>query len=204
MRKSESFQAASKDWKVVKRNKNFHNFEIRRFDDPTSKIKVPYFAIDAEIEGYEPAQVFSLFKNQMINQAEWNSHCESVSEYDPQPGVKILRTRLKLPMVSNREFIDRQTCFYDDKEDKYFAFFSEETDPKYDIDSVFPVDKNYVRGSVVMTAYMFSKMENGRGTKFFQVNQVDLKGSLPTYIVNKLAPTGASQFLGCIVNALKA
>jgi hypothetical protein len=103
----------------------------------------------------------------------------------------------------DREFVELQTTFYDPYEDKYYQFSRSVEEDEHDVENLFPLEKKFVRGKIHFNIYCFSRMKDNKGTKIAQVNQVDIKGSIPKFLVNKLVPTGANDFLGCLDKALK-
>mmetsp|Transcript_30190 Transcript_30190/g.26742 ORF Transcript_30190/g.26742 Transcript_30190/m.26742 type:complete len:124 (+) Transcript_30190:462-833(+) len=98
----------SQEWKVIK---NYTKFKMQLRMNNNTKIGIPIFAMNSILEDIKPSEVFKLFDSEITDQPMWNPHCESVEEYNPEEGIRILRTRMKIPIVSNREFIDIAESF---------------------------------------------------------------------------------------------
>lgn len=95
-----------------------------------------------------------------------------------------------MPLISNREFIDKKIQFQDGK--AYYIIFRsvEET---AEIDTIFPKSKKYVRGFNYINAYKLVEGENC--TLYQQISCADISGSIPSYIVNRIAPNATVDFL---------
>lgn len=154
-------------------------------------------------EGIQPKEVFRLFSEDILSQESWNPHCNSVDEFIPKQGVQILRTRVKLPLVSNREFIDRTASFYHPQDEKYYSFSQYVSPQDFDYTQEFPETKDYVRGQVFFNGFSFEEHEDGESTLVNQVIQSDVKGSIPKFIINKVTPSGMYDLVVNIEKALR-
>ena len=101
--------------------------------------------VDAVIPYIHPSQIYNVFENELMNQTEWNPYCEQILKV---PDKQVYCTRIRMPMVSNREFVDEKIQFVDDG--KWYVIFRDAQDlVKHD----FKTPKGYVRGSCVMNGY---------------------------------------------------
>ena len=98
-------------------------------------------------------------------------------------------------IIIDREFVDVSHTFYNEQEAKYFVFTRSTDGTEYNISSEFPLSKDYVRGHVHYNGYSFSEYDGGKSTRLIQINQVDIKGNIPGFIVNKVAPQGMFDFV---------
>ncbi|CAI2372615.1 unnamed protein product [Moneuplotes crassus] len=207
----------SENWQVVKKfEKSKCSLEVRISDVITNG--TPYCKMSCIFEGIKPKEVFRLFSEDILDQESWNPHCNSVDEFIPEQGVRILRTRVKLPLVSNREFIDRTAAFYypeDDKslhkecdnsngtKPKYYSFCQCVSPQEFNYEHVFPQSKDYVRGVVYFNGYSFEECENGNSTLLTQIIQSDVKGSIPKFIINRVTPSGMYDLVVNLDKALR-
>ena len=100
--------------------------------------------------------------------------------------------------------MDRQTVIHIEEKGHYYVFSEHIEDTAFEADKLFPLDKKYVRGTVYFNGYLFKESNECEGTHLTQISQADIKGSLPKYLVNKLVPTGATDFIGCMIKAIKS
>eukprot|EP00344_Euplotes_crassus_P012046 CAMPEP_0196998578 /NCGR_PEP_ID=MMETSP1380-20130617/3933_1 /TAXON_ID=5936 /ORGANISM="Euplotes crassus, Strain CT5" /LENGTH=147 /DNA_ID=CAMNT_0042415195 /DNA_START=432 /DNA_END=875 /DNA_ORIENTATION=- len=107
----------SEEWKIVKTFTKF-NVEVRRSDK--SKLGVPFTRMTCILEGIKPKDAYLMLSRDLCEQPSWNPHCESIDDFVTENGARIVRTRLILPLVSNREFIDRSASFHDAKNGIYY------------------------------------------------------------------------------------
>ena len=93
--------------------------------------------------------------------------------------------------------------FYNKEEKKFYSFTESVTSEEFDeIDELFPKSKKYVRGTVYYNVFCFMDHDDGQSTRIIQMNQTDIKGRIPKFIVNKVVPNGMYDLVQWMEKAL--
>lgn len=178
------------EWKVLKSVKTPFkatikvNFNVSPFMVWTEAV-LPYL---------NPKELFDVFDKEILKQTDWNPHWNSVEKANDQ---EIYCTKIKMPIVSDREFVDEKTWYIEDS--SYYVIFQSVHDTP-SLLSQFPRSKKYVRGFNHINGYKFTESENC--TKYTQISQVEIGGYIPKYLITKLAPSASIDFIKWLLSHL--
>ena len=124
---------------------------------------------------------------------------ESVENH-PENDTEIIYFNMKAPFpVQDRDFLQRKTVLYDYpvKGQVLIHIESVECDKK-------PPSSKYVRAQTIVAGYLFKELSKfPLRCSITIINQVDLKGSIPRYLINMHAASGSRDWvesyrLGCM------
>ena len=190
--------------KPLKKN-GYHNV----IDEPDTKIYkkmtegVPVILIKSLCKiPYDKQVIFNAIADLNIRK-KWDSVFSElkVVNHDGENGAEILYMIIKSPsfLVSDRDFVQQRKMWknFPDERSHILHFISVENKDC-------PVNKKLVRAETVISGY-FIKDDEERGPNHSIlgiVSQTDIKGNIPTWLVNKFAPKSSkgwvkSLYKGC-------
>ena len=95
--------------------------------------------------------------------------------YSPKPPI---------PIISQRELLTKLWRIKDYKDGVYISVGCSVEHPDYPIGTGMFA---YVRGHATVQGFMIEKNPNGTGSKFTEIRQFDLGGSIPGAVINKIS-----------------
>lgn len=114
---------------------------------------------------------------------------------DGENGSEILYMTLKSPaLVSDRDFVQQRKIWKNFPNDKsHILHFKSVNHPKC------PRNKKYVRAETIISGYYIQDKGNGKDSILGIISQTDVRGAIPTWLVNKVAPKASKGWVSSLL-----
>ena len=119
---------------------------------------------------------------------------------DGENGSEVLYLSLKSPsvFVTDRDFVQQRKIWKNFPTKKsHMLHFKSIEHPKC------PRKKKYVRAETIISGYYIQDAENGNGSILGIISQTDVKGSIPIFLVNKVAPKASKGWVQSLLKGCK-
>lgn len=114
---------------------------------------------------------------------------------DGENGAEILYMTLKSPaFVSDRDFVQQRKIWKNFPNDKsHILHFKSVNHPKC------PRNKKYVRAETIISGYYIQDKGNGKDSILGIISQTDVRGAIPIWLVNKVAPKASKGWVSSLL-----
>ena len=151
---------------------------------------------------YDKDIIFEAIANLEIRK-QWDSVFSElrVVNHEGENGAEILYMIIKSPVfiVSNRDFVQQRKMWKNFPTEKsHIIHFISVESPEC------PINKKIVRAETVISGYYMESIPDEPGyCKFGVLSQTDIKGNIPTFLVNKFAPKSSKSWMKSLLKGCK-
>jgi len=153
-------------------------------DSPVNRIKANF-----DIDDISPDIAANLIVEPELR-VKWDTVIGEYKVIDTVNDNDVIYFSVNMPMgIYNRDFVEYRVCKYDRERHNYIIVYKHATHPAC------PERKNFVRAITYISGYVIGPVEGfPNRTSVTYIAQNDLKGSIPKYIINWVAPIAPVQW----------